>query len=110
MLTELRIFFEAKPDVNHTDEEFKKIALPFTQAGMFSYGGYIAMDAMEKVHGRMEPVYQLIAPVEKNTIAGGEGLLEDTEQFLKKNPQKDYVLHLYAKRKGDWSGRTLVVK
>ena len=87
---EIRLFFEAKPYTDNTYDEFKALT-----AGAFSeefeYGGYISMNALEKVFGAFEPVYQMICRNPSNDV------IKAVKTTIE--PPAGYVVHVYTKKR-----------
>ena len=95
-LKEVRVSFEAKPGVENSIDEFKTLIAPHLVNSNFEFGGNIAMNALEKVYGKLEPVYQIIAR---------DNLSETNLMGFFRVP--GYVMHIYEKRENQNSQRVL---
>jgi len=100
MKYQIRLFFEPKTgtEVNHT-KMFEHYVLNWLEGFDCHFGGFITMPVHEKIHGALEPVYQVI--FDDPTEACKAYLNE----YINRNPLIGYIVssdlkelrrHLYA--------------
>lgn len=95
-IKDFRLYFEPKPGVcvNHNDM-FKHYVLNWLDGFDVDFGGYIAMNSLEKEYGKGEPVYQVIL---RNPTPMSFGYLNE---YIDRNPLHGYVVHRYVKSNND---------
>ncbi len=92
-MKELRLFFEPKPGTKiTTNNMFKHYAGNYLADLNIHYGGYISMNALEKVGEVLEPVYQYIA-----RFTGHTDNSKEIQEYLARNPMEGYYVHAYTK-------------
>ena len=89
-MEQVRLYFEPNPGVcvNHTPM-FEHYVMNWLSDHPVEFGGYIAMDALEKKHGSSEPVYQV--------VCDEPYYLEDLMEYAKHEPLEGYTVHVYIK-------------
>ena len=91
-MSEIRLFFEPKhgTNVNH-DEMFEHYTSNWLDGFDVEFGGNIAMNAVDKVLGKLEPVYQYI--LREPSYA----CLEYLDEYINRNPLHGYYIHMYVR-------------
>lgn len=92
VIMELRLFFEPHKQMKINDGDiFKYYAENYLSDFNATFGNYIAMNVMDKVHGRLEPVWQFIM---SDTTEKEERRLI---KYITDNPMNGYHIHIYKK-------------
>lgn len=102
MTYEVRLFFEPKDGicVNHTDM-FRHYVLNWLSDFDVDFGGYIAMNALDKKIDSLEPVYQVI--MHEPSVEEYDGLAD----YVENNPLIGYEVHWYERTTSNENSRKI---
>lgn len=90
----LRLCFEPKKQVNvNHNAMFRHYAENYLSGFNIEWGGIIAIDATQKVEGKLEPLYQYL--IWEASTACRDYLLE----YLDRNPMDGYYVHVFYGQK-----------
>lgn len=110
MLKEIRLFFESRPGVDNSYEQFIQKTQFLSDGNFLRPAGYIMVDNSKKVFGKMEPVFQMISEVE-GSVDDRKEYLATMKEMVECIRHDEYIIHLqetYQNQNGKISVKSMV--